>query len=72
MTNFEVAENADSEGNSENTISGYFRAPVDGNYKFHMSCSKKCKLYLGGLPVGEIVDAVPDPPVSTNSTDSTD
>ena len=53
MTSFEVSENRDTKGSPTNAITGYFQAPADGRYKFHMSCSKKCKLYLS-VPVPEL------------------
>ena len=68
MTSFEVAENEDTEGDSENTISGYFKAPVDGRYKFHMSCSKKCKLYLSGVPVPVLVEENTTSPTDEGDT----
>ena len=60
ITSFEVPHS--SEGPTTNAISGYFEAPVDGKYKFHMTCSRNCDLYLSGVDIGELAE--PEPEVS--------
>lgn len=41
MTSLEIAE-ASTYVNSFDQITGYFEAPVSGNYQFHMSCDDSC------------------------------
>ena len=45
MTNFEVATTKE-DYLSVNVITGFFEAPVDGQYQFHMSCDDDCNLYM--------------------------
>lgn len=45
MTNFEIAYTQEWNKNV-NVISGYFEAPVDGQYQFHMSCDDECKFFM--------------------------
>ena len=55
MTQFEVAHSPYLNPSTD-TITGYFEAPVDGRYKFHMTCNRNCELYLSGVQVGELID----------------
>lgn len=34
-------------GYSGNTLKGYLKAPVTGNYRFYVSCDDYCKVSLG-------------------------
>ncbi|TNV88229.1 hypothetical protein FGO68_gene13028 [Halteria grandinella] len=34
------------DGHFANLLSGYFKAPATANYRFHMTCDDKCRLYL--------------------------
>lgn len=45
MTSFEMAPNYDS-NTSFDRITGFFEAPVDGDYQFHMSCDDLCHYYM--------------------------
>lgn len=45
MTNFEIGY-TNQWTNCFDRITGFFEAPVDGTYQFHMSCDDNCQLYL--------------------------
>lgn len=34
-------------GYSGNTLKGYFKAPMSGNYRFYLTCDDACNIYLG-------------------------
>ena len=49
-TSYEIAKNSFGSNEIEK-LSGYFEAPVDGEYQFHMSCDDHCKFYLSTDPM---------------------
>ena len=45
MTTLEIASTTTNEYNYDK-MSGYFKAPLSGQYQFHQSCDDRCKLYM--------------------------
>jgi hypothetical protein len=45
LTTFEMAP-TDEYTNAFDRISGYFEAPITGQYRFHQSCDNSCQFYL--------------------------
>jgi hypothetical protein len=45
MTNFEIL-NIDSDDYYMKALSGWFKAPADGKYRFFMACDDWCQLSL--------------------------
>ena len=47
MTNLEIADNTDCYSSAcFDKITGFFEAPVNGAYQFHMACDDYCHLYM--------------------------
>ena len=45
MTSYEVARTREI-WRSLDVITGFFKAPADGDYQFHMSCDDQCRHYM--------------------------